>query len=289
MMRFLRPFFACTCVYGFAVFVSPAALAQGVTSVGLVTDVVGNVRLIRGREITKAGVPADVFPDTRLEIDNGGRVVMLVLASGEEATVKGPASASMSASAVVANPASALTRRTSSVGNVKLRRRDLSQAAIVMRSSDQTVRFPLLNLAGTLTLELAPVFRWTAVEGAGPYRFTLLDDAGRELFTTRTEATEMALPSSVTLAESRVYTWEVVTRRANGLEYSNFGDFALAPSALRDEAVRLRPKEDASFSDRVAYAVWLDSVDLSDAAREVWRRLSRERPDEERLRQLAGP
>ena len=61
------------------------------------------------------------------------------------------------------------------------------------------------------------------------------------------------------------------------------------PAELPRETETLRPKEDASFSDRVAYAVWLDSVDLSDAAREVWRRLSRERPDEERLRQLAGP
>lgn len=279
-----RILFACACIAALG-----AVEAAAQSSVGLVTDVEGNVRLIRGREVVKASIPADVFADTRLEVDNGARVVMLMLSSGEEATVRGPASARMAPEGVIGTPPSAVTRKTGSVGTMKLRRRDLGQAAIVMRSNEQTVRFPLLSLAGTLTLETAPVFRWSAVEGAGPYHFALLDEAGRELFAARTEATELALPAAVTLAEDRLYTWEVSARRANGLEYSNFGDFALAPQALRREAAARRPASGADFSDWVAYAVWLDSVELTDAAREVWRRLSRERPGEERLRQLAGP
>jgi hypothetical protein len=266
----------------------PAIAAAQSASIALVTDVQGDVRLVRGQAAAPAGIPADVFADTRVEVSNGARVVMLMLASGEEATVRGPAVATLATGTIVADPSSAVSRQTSSVGNTRLRRRDLSQAAIVMRGNDQTVRFPLLSLAGTMTLETRPVFRWSPVEGSGPYRLVLSDESGRVLFAAHTESTQLELPSAVALVEGRTYTWEVSTRRANGLEYSNFGDFAIAPSALREQAARMRPADDAPFADRVAYAVWLDSVDLGDAARETWARLARERPGEERLRQLAG-
>lgn len=284
-MRIIRPFLAAA-VLAFAA--CPAARAQPI-SVALVTDVEGNVRLVRGRESVKAGIPADIFGDTRLEIDNGARVVILMLASGEEATVRGPASAAMAPSGLVSNPANALSRKVSGVGSVKLRKRDLSQAAIVMRNNQQTVRFPLLSLAGTISLETRPRFRWSAVEGVGPYQFSLMDGSGHVLFATRTGANEIELPATLVLEEGRPYMWEVRARRANGLEFSNFGDFSLATAALRAQASALLPAAGASFAERVAYAIWLDSADLVDASRKAWRSLADERPGEQRLRQLAGP
>ena len=110
---------------------------------------------------------------------------------------------------------------------------------------------------------------------------------GKVLYETVTPDSEHALPASVSLAEGRRYTWEVSTRRANGVEHSNFGDFALASPALREEAARRRPADQAAFTDRVAYAVWLDTQELGDAAREVWKRLAAERPGDERLRRMA--
>ena len=253
----------------------------------LVSDVEGSVRLVRGNERSPAKLLADLFPDTKLELDGGAKVVMLMLASGEEVAVRGPASALLAADGVTATPREALTRRTSGVGGVQLRRKDLAQAAIVMRKTDQTVRPPLLSLAGTYTLENPPVFRWTPVEASGPYRVTLFDDAGKVLYEATTTATQHALPADVSLARDRRYTWEVATRKANGIEHSNFGDFALAAPALREEAGRRRPRADASFSERLAYAVWLDTNELGDAARDVWKALAAERPGDEKLKQMA--
>ena len=267
----------------------PEAHAQASISVALVLDVEGTVRLVRGKDVAKAGVTSDIFGDTRVEVESGGRVVMLVLVSGDEATLRGPASANAAGGSLISNPVNALTSRKSSVGNVKLRKRDLSQAAIVMRSDEQTVRFPLLSLAGTLTLDRSPLFRWRAIEGVGPYRFTLMDEAGNELFAMRTDETEARLPGAIALVEGRAYTWEVRARRANGLEFSNFGDFSLAPASLRAQALDARPATGAGFAERVAYAVWLDSVELVDAARQAWRALAAERPGDERLVELAGP
>ena len=253
----------------------------------LVSDLQGAVRLVRGTERTPAKLLADLFPDTRLEVDGGARVVMLMLATGEEVAVRGPAQASLSADGVSAEPPGSLTRKTTGVGGVQLRRKDLAQAAIVMRKTDQTVRPPLLSLAGTYTLEDPPVFRWTPVEASGPYRVTLFDDAGKVIYEATTTATQHPLPADVKLAAQRRYTWEVATRKANGVEHANFGDFALASPAMHAEAERRRPAAGAPFSERLAYAVWLDTNELTDAARGVWQRLSAERPGDEQLRRMA--
>jgi hypothetical protein len=253
----------------------------------LVSDVQGSVRLVRGTERSPAKLLADLFPDTRLELDGGARVVMLMLASGDEVAVRGPASALLAADGVTATPREAMSKRTTGVGGVQLRRKDLAQAAIVMRKTDQTVRPPLLSLAGTYTLENPPVFRWTAVEASGPYRVTLFDDAGKVLYEATTTATQHTLPGSVALARDRRYTWEVSTRKANGVEHANFGDFALAAPELGEEARRRRPRGDSPFSERLAYAVWLDTQELGDAARDVWKALAAERPADEKLKQMA--
>jgi len=268
--------------------VTTVAAAQP-APVGLVSDVEGAVRATRGKDSAALRLLADILAETRLEVAAGARVVILMLASGEEATVRGPATVTVAAAGVSSAPPSALTRRTSGVTNVKLRRKDLAQAAIVMRTTDETVRLPLLSLAGTVTLEPRPVFRWAPVDGSGPYRFTLREPTGAVIHSTVTDSTEVALPATVALVPERAYSWEVSTRRANGLEYSNAGDFSVAGESLRAQAGKMRPAPGADFPARVAYAVWLDSVELSDAAREQWRQLARERPEDEMLRRMAEP
>jgi hypothetical protein len=125
------------------------------------------------------------------------------------------------------------------------------------------------------------------VEDSGPYRVTLFDDAGRVLHEATTTGTEHVLPPEVALAQGRRYTWEVSTRKANGVEHANFGDFAIATPRMRSEAASRRPADDAPFSQRLAFAVWLDTHELGDAARGLWRRLADERPGDEQLERMA--
>jgi hypothetical protein len=54
--------------------------------------------------------------------------------------------------------------------------------------------------------------------------------------------------------------------------------------ASRSRAARLRGTR---RSDRVAYAAWLEQVELKDEARGVWRALAAERPQDTRLEALA--
>ena len=63
-----------------------------------------------------------------------------------------------------------------------------------------------------------------------------------------------------------------------------------APALTRtdqDRLAKLKPGANAGFSDWMLYAVALEELKQTPEAREVWKKLAAERPDEPRLRQFA--
>jgi hypothetical protein len=116
----------------------------------------------------------------------------------------------------------------------------------------------------------------------------LIDDTGHTLHEAQLETTALKLPSSVQLIEGVPYTWVVSARLPDGRKYSNAGDFSVAPAKLRAQAEALRPTASTPLSTRVAYAAWLDQMELKDEARKYWRILSVERPEDTRLKALAA-
>jgi hypothetical protein len=56
---------------------------------------------------------------------------------------------------------------------------------------------------------------------------------------------------------------------------------------LQARAAALRPPPGAPVSTRVAYAAWLEQMELRDEARKYWQALSAERPEDARLQVLA--
>jgi hypothetical protein len=49
----------------------------------------------------------------------------------------------------------------------------------------------------------------------------------------------------------------------------------------------LRPRKDAQLSERVAFAAWLEQLELKEEARKYWKDLAAERPEDARLKSLA--
>jgi len=263
------------------------ATAQRTPTVAMVTDLAGGVKFVGDRGELPSGIATELSAGTKIEVAAGGKVVVLVLATGDEYTLSGPISAQVRSDGLAGTPAERLARRASAVGKVRLKGEGLAQAAVTLRSSKPPETLPLLNLSRTVSLETRPAFRWSPVDGAGPYRFELQDANGGVLYEARTEATELRLPDSIALVEAKSYTWEVSTRRANGMRFANFGDFTVAPAALRAEATKLKPGSGASVSERVAYATWLSAQELNDEARAVWSQLAAERPDNAQLKALS--
>jgi hypothetical protein len=63
----------------------------------------------------------------------------------------------------------------------------------------------------------------------------------------------------------------------------------LKPMTPEQEAARerLRPADNAPFGDWVVYAMGLEQIGLTGEAKNVWRKLSAQRPNDPKLRQLA--
>jgi hypothetical protein len=99
--------------------------------------------------------------------------------------------------------------------------------------------------------------------------------------------TSLKLPASVRLAENVPYTWSVSTRTPDGRRSSSSADFSIVSDSLRQQITALRPAPAAPVSERVAYASWLEQLELKDEARAIWRALAAERPDDQRLQALA--
>src|SRR5581483_3999431 len=161
------------------------------------------------------------------------------------------------------------------------------QAAIVMRGIGDRSPIKLVSPGGTRTLGAPREFRWQSDQQGLTYRFELADDTGRVVYRTDASDTSVQLPAGVKLAPETVYTWTVSTRAADGRRHSSSGDVAIASDDLRRQVDALRPDGKADFSDRVAYAAWLEQMGLKDEARSYWRTLAAERPGEERLAALA--
>lgn len=259
------------------------AVAEGIA---IVTDVSGKV----------AGpgpltILSEIAADARVQLDPGARLVALYVKSGDEYIFSGPAQVQFQAGGPNVLSGAKPQKRASPVGkgsNVTIKPVGVTQAAYVMRGGRSTARIKLLSLSGTKTLDAAPEFRWQGVEPGMTYRFELTDDTGHSLHESEVQATSLRLPASVQLQPGASYTWEVSARTADNRRYVSAGDFSIAPADLHAQAEALRPAAAAPVSDRVAYAAWLEQAELRDEAHRYWRALSKERPEDGKLKALAA-
>ena len=270
-----------------------AGLTAGLTnaaSIAMVTDLQGKAALVSG---TRGPVTllADLEPGAQVELDANARMVALYLDGSGEYAFKGPALVAFRAQQPEVLKGAPAEKRSMLGGkagkDVRIKSVGVVQGAMVMRSAGPRARIRLVNPSGTRTLESRPEFRWQAEQSGLAYRFELSDDTGRTLYETEVTGTSLKLPASVTLSENVAYTWTVSARFPDARKYSSTGDFSIAPARTRQEVEALRPAANSAFSDRVAYAAWLEQSELKDEARSYWRALSTERPGDARLEALS--
>ena len=261
-------------------------LTAGAQGIAIVTDVSGKVA-----GPGAVSILSEITVDARLRLESGAKLVALYMKSGDEYIFSGPSEVQFQAGGPKVLSGAQPQKRASPVGkgsNVTIKPVGVTQAAYVMRSGRSSARIKLLSPSGTKTLDTAPEFRWQEVEPGMKYRFELTDETGHSLHEGEVQATSMRLPASVTLKPGMTYTWEVSARTADNRRYVSAGDFSVAPADLRAQVNSLRPASSAPVSDRVAYAAWLEQVELRDEARKYWQVLAKERPDDEKLKALAA-
>ncbi len=265
-----------------------AMAAAHAQSVAMVTDVQGKAATqpVSGKPLTLA-ITTEIAVEATVRVDAGARLSVLYLESGDEYQFSGPAQIRFAkVSPQVLSGAAAQKRAAAQTRQVAVRVSGVAQAGLVMRSAG-TGRIQLLTLASTRTLEATPEFRWQAVSSADVYRFRLSDRTGT-LHEADVQATVYRLPATVSLQRGAIYTWEVSAQFEDGRRHTGVGDFSLAPQELAAAVAAARPAADAPVAERVVYALWLEQQQLRDAARQQWRALLAERPDDLGLAAAAG-
>jgi hypothetical protein len=268
----------------FALLAAPARAE----TVAMITDLRGTV-VVEDEKMRSFSILAEIEAAMRVRLESGARLVTLYVKSGDEYAFAGPARVEFAASGPRVLSGAPPQRRASPFGSrVSIKPGGVRQAAFVMRGGGMSGHIRLLSLSGTKTLETHPEFRWQTIEGAESYRFELTDGSGRVVVEEELNGASYRLPSAVSMDAGVPYTWQVSVRLTDGRRHAGTGDFSLAPDALRREAEDLRPAPNAPLSDRVAFAAWLDQMELRDEARKYWKALAMERPADPRLKALAA-
>jgi hypothetical protein len=257
-------------------------------TVAMITDLRGKVA-VEDDKTRSVSILAEIEAGMRVRLESGARLVTLYVKSGDEYAFAGPSQVEFHANGPRVLSGAMSQKRASPFGSkVSIKPGSVRQAAFVMRSNPASGHIRLLTLSGTKTLETHPEFRWQPLDGAKSYRFELMDGSGRVVAEQNLNGVSYRLPSTVFMDAGATYTWQVSVRLADGRRYAGTGDFSLVSAALRREAEDLRPASNAPVSDRVAFAAWLDQMELRDEARKYWKALAMERPADARLKALAA-
>ncbi|MBI3918098.1 MAG: hypothetical protein HY322_13965 [Betaproteobacteria bacterium] len=260
-------------------------VAASAQSVAMATDVAGTVTS-GGKSVS---ILSEIAADARVDLAAGARLVAVYLQAGDEYAFTGPAQVQFRSPEPQVLSGAKPQRRASPLGRgVAVKPVNVAQGAFVMRSGRNTARIKLFTLAGTKSLSATPEFRWEEVEPDTQYRFELTDETGKSLLETTLKGSSLSLPPSVQLRDGGSYMWELAARLADGRRYVSTGDFSVATADVRARAESMRPASGAPVSQRVAYAAWLEDMELRDEARKYWRALAAERPDDAKLKALAA-
>lgn len=265
--------------------------AQG-AGVAMVTDLQGKASMTsegRSRDLT---ILAELDAGTVVQLGAGGTLVALYLDTGDEYVFNGPAAIDFRLGQPVVQSGAKPERRNLALGkgarDIRIKPVGIAQGAMVMRSTRGDAHIQLQSLNRTRTLEAQPEFRWSGPQNDLKYGFSLDDETGRLVYEAQVSATSLKLPAGVQLKEGAPYTWRVSASLPGGRRYSSFAEFVIAPADVRAQAEALRPVASAPLSARIAYAAWLDQMDLLDEARKYWKLAAAERPDDTRLKALAA-
>ncbi len=258
--------------------------------VAMITDLVGEASLVT--EKRTALILDEITADQRIKLDAGARMVLVFLKSGEEFDFRGPSLVHIRAAQAVALSGEQPERRSTRYGGgkgIRISPININQGAVLMRSLQGQAKLLLLTLADTVTLDEWPEFRWKGVQAGALARFELFDDKGKRMLEREVGGESFVLPGNVRLKSGVRYRWLVTGKAASGQSISNSAQFSLASLELRVDAENLRPGVGATLSEQVIYAAWLEQKELRDEARKYWRSAATERPNDSRLRELAGP
>ncbi len=260
----------------------------GAEPVAMVTDIVGKASVLMAGKTRDVTLLTEVGAGSQLQLHAGTTLIALYLGAGIEYVFRGPALLTIRETAPEMASGAPPETRSPAIGKVvRVKPARLVQAVVLMRSLSDNSRIRLLNFDQTQALDRTIEFRWQGPAEGLTYQVKLVDESGQMLHQGAAPSTIYLVPSELTLQDGAAFQWTVSTVLSGARQTSTVGNFRVATSALRAQMEAIRPSAAAPVSERVAFATWLEQVELKDEARKVWRVLAVERPDDPQLQRLA--
>lgn len=273
---------------------SSFALAAEPPAVAMTTDVQGTAWLVEGSKQSRLTLMNYLSTGASLRLEPGARVAITYFAVPREFVLAGPAQSIVDADRLrvlsgAAPVVKGLDQNQVTAGQkLSARQRERVAVATYEMKAFQPGSLQLRQPVDTRLLGAPEEFSWRPLPGAKTYRFKLTDVEGRLLFSTELDARALRLPDSVKLQLGRSYSWSIEAQASSGLVQSASAGFSLLDEAAVRDMIALRPKDDASFSERLLYASLLDEAGLRLDASAYWKALAKERPDDEMLQDLGS-
>ncbi len=269
--------------------------ASAADPVALVTDLKGNATLTENGKSSPLSVLTYLTAGAEIVLEAGGRLVVTFFSQPTEYTFAGPATVSIGPDSAKALKGQAAQPHQLADGKAlaarkfaPLQRERTAMASFEMRGSPRP-QVRLLGPVNTEVLTETPEFSWTTLPGVSRYHWVLSESGGGVPLEANVEGGNYRLPRESALHYGTTYKWKIDCRLPSGKTSWASGEFTLIDADRARRIIALRPAPDASFSDRLLFAVLLETEGLGFDAQREWRSLTRERPDDPSLKRWAEP
>lgn len=255
--------------------------------VAMITDLKGSAHLASQVKPGALAVLTYLPPGEEIVLEAGALVVVTYFDESSEFSFKGPARIVIQEkNAKVVKGAPANVRqldKEKSAGAAKFARSGkLAFATVEMRSI--AIKPTLLSPVNTKISTTTPLFSWKSVNEAENYSLVLNDDTGQTIQQVTVTSSFWQLPIETALKPGVNYQWTVIETLKAGEKLTAKGNFSIADAQTTARVFTKRPVPEASFSEKVTYAIFLESEGFREDAKVIWRELSTQRPDDTNLK-----
>ncbi|MCX7157106.1 MAG: hypothetical protein NTW45_11775 [Rhodocyclales bacterium] len=252
----------------------------------LVTEITGRAE-IEGKGAV--ATLAEISDGSRLSLQADATIVAVDLANGKEYVLKGGQDYRVTPNGPQGIGGSVTGAELPAKGmpDIRIEPGMAAQAKPAARSMATGNVLNPISPVKTVVVSDAPLFRWTPVEASTGYRLSVLKPDGSLHWEARTRDTQLPLSKTHRLAPGEKYVWRIEYFSAGGATSGASAEFSVAPAATIKQLSALKVDASSPFSRRVLYAALLTEVGAKDEARELWKELAKEKPDDNVLRKFA--
>jgi len=261
-----------------------AGMAHAAEPVAMVTDAKGNA-WIQGKS-ARLQVLSYLEQGAIIRVDHKATITISTFNPAEEYVSSGPSRLELKGGGVHLLDGGKLQSRKLNPQTTRAaqkfsatQRERLTMAAYEMKAL--AIGVQLLSPVNAELLNIRPEFKWSAPQEAKKFVVTLLDEQSNTLVDeVSVNKPNWQLPKNLSLQAGHAYTWKVRSMLPSGEEMGSTGKFSVVDAARANQVLQQKPSRMAPFSEKVLYAVYLDSEGLKVDAADEWNRLAIERPNE---------